>query len=259
MATTIAPVASEATGDRAPADSFERARREAGRDRHAPEQAGPDVGHPLGHRLLVQVDPIAMPRGECLGVARRLGEPDQQEREGRDDDGREVLRHELERWDLRDGQAAWHGADERHAARAEVEDDGADEAADDEHEGAGDLRKPEPEPEDHGEGDEPDQQRRRAETAQAADPRCELLPGVHAVGGGPRELGQLPDDDVDGGAGEEAGHDRPGQEAGEPAELEDGDQQEQRAGDDRDRGHQLRGLVARQAGHQDRAAGDRRE
>ena len=120
----------------------------------------------------------------------------------------------------------------------------ADQAADDEHERARDLRKRETEPEDDGKGDEPDQQRRRAEIAQAADPRRELLPGVHAVGGGPGELGQLADDDVDRGAGEEPGHDRPRQEAGEPAELEDGDQQEQGAGHDRDRRHQLRRLVA---------------
>ena len=104
-----------------------------------------------------------------------------------------------------------------------------------------------------------DQQRRRAELAQAADPRRELLPRVHAVSRGSRELGQLADDDVDRGAGKEAGHDRPRKEAGEPAELEEGDQQEEGAGRERDRRHELRRLGAAQAGHQDGAAGDSRK
>ena len=143
-------------------------------------------------------------------------------------------------------QAAWHGADQRDAVRAEVEQDRADQAADYEHERAGHLRKPETEPEDDGKRNEPDQERRRAETAEAARPRCELLPGVHAVGGGARELGQLADDDVDRGTGEEAGHDRSRQEAGEPAEFEDGDQQEEDAGRDRDRRHQLGRIDAAQ-------------
>ena len=143
------------------------------------------------------------------------------------------------RWKLRKRQAAWHGPNQRHAARAEVEQDRARETADHEHEGAGDLRQREPEPQDDRECDEPDQQGRGTEIAETAGPRCQLLPGVHAVGGGPRELWQLADHDVDGGAGEEAGHHRPRQEAREPAELEDGDQQEQGPGRDRDRRHQL--------------------
>ena len=71
-----------------------------------------------------------------------------------------------------------------------------------------DLRKREPKPEDDRQGDQADEQGRRAEIAQAPDPRRELLPGIHAVGGGPSQLGQLADDDVDRGAREEAGHHR---------------------------------------------------
>ncbi len=73
-----------------------------------------------------------------------------------------------------------------------------------------------------------------------ADPRSELLPRVHAVGGGSGELGQFADDDVDGGAGKEAGHDRPGEEARKPSELQDRHQQEQGTGRDRDRRDELR-------------------
>ena len=80
-------------GDRRPRPGrlVQRARRQARRDRHPLEDAGPEVGHPLGDRLLVEVDAIAVLRGERLGVAGGLGEPDQQQREGRDDDRREVF------------------------------------------------------------------------------------------------------------------------------------------------------------------------
>ena len=53
---------------------------------------------------------------------------------------------------------------------------------------------------------------------------------------GPGELRQLADDDVDRGAGQEPGHDRAREEPREPAQSEDGDQQEQRPGHERDRG-----------------------
>ena len=150
-------------GDRCPRPGrlVERAGRQAGRHRHALEHAGAEIGHALGHRLLVEVDAIAVPGGERLGIPRRLGEPDQQQREGRDDDGREVLRHELERRHLRYGKAARHCADERDAAGAKVEEDRARKTTDHEHEGARDPRKREAQPEDDGERDQPDEQRRR--------------------------------------------------------------------------------------------------
>ena len=101
-----------------------------------------------------------MLRGERLGIAGGLGEPDQQQGEGRDDDRGQVPRHQLERRQLRDRQAAWHGADQRHAALTEVEQHGREQAADDEHERAGHLRQPEAQPEDDGERDEADEQSR---------------------------------------------------------------------------------------------------
>ena len=125
VATTIAPVASEATGVLAPADSFsELAERlvETGMPWNTP---APRLAIPWATDSWFEVDAIPMLRGERLGIAGRLGEPDQQQREGRDDDRREVLRHELERRHLRERQAAWHRADQRDAARAEVEQDRA--------------------------------------------------------------------------------------------------------------------------------------
>src|SRR3954469_24239943 len=56
VATTSAPVASEATGVRAPDDSFSELADRLGRHGHALEHPGAHVGHPLGHRLLVDVD-----------------------------------------------------------------------------------------------------------------------------------------------------------------------------------------------------------
>ena len=108
VAMTIAPVASDATGVLAPADSFSELAERLVETGIPWNDAGADVGHPLRHRLLVQVDAIAMPRGERLGVARRLREPDEQEREGRGDDLREVLRHDIDRRQLRQRQASRH-------------------------------------------------------------------------------------------------------------------------------------------------------
>ena len=152
VATTIPPVASEATGVLRPGGFVQRARRQARRHGHALEEAGADVRHPLGNRLLVEVDPIPMPRRECLGIARGLGEPDEQEREGRDRDRREILRHDIDRWHLRKRQASRHRAHQRDSLRSQVEDDRADQAADHEDERPRDPRKREPKPEDDGEG-----------------------------------------------------------------------------------------------------------
>ena len=128
-------------GDRRPGPGgfVQRARRQARRHGHALEEAGADVRHSLGNRLLVEVDPIPMPRRECLGIARGLGEPDQQEREGRDRDRREVLRHDIDRWHLRKRQASRHGANQRDSLRSQVEKNGADQPADDEDERPGIL------------------------------------------------------------------------------------------------------------------------
>ena len=104
-----------------PGGLVERAGRQAGRDRHPLEHAGADVRHALRDRLLVDVDAVAVAGGERPGVARRLREPDQQQRERGDADRRDVILTELERRAARRRQAARDVADERDAVSAEVE------------------------------------------------------------------------------------------------------------------------------------------
>ena len=70
----------------------QRTGREAGRHRHPLEHAGADVRHALRHGLLIDVDAIAMAGGERPGIARGLGEPDQQQRDRRDHHRRVVVR-----------------------------------------------------------------------------------------------------------------------------------------------------------------------
>ena len=85
---------------------------------------------------------------------------------------------------------------------------------------------------------------------------AELAPCAVALGRRAGELRQLADDDVDGRSGEEARDHRPGEELGDPSHPEHGEQQEQQPGRQRDRRHQLGRLVAREPGHRDRAARD---
>ena len=81
MATTSAPVGREAIGVLAPEASFsELAERlvETGMPWNRP---APTFAIPCADRLLVHVDAIAMARRERPGIAGRLREPDQQQRE----------------------------------------------------------------------------------------------------------------------------------------------------------------------------------
>ena len=75
---------------------------------------------------------------------------------------REVLREQIEAWDLRSGQSARDRADERHAVRAEIEQVRCEQPADHEHQRSRNFGAPKPQCEDHGEGDE----RRRATVVQ---------------------------------------------------------------------------------------------
>jgi hypothetical protein len=109
---------------------------------------------------------------------------------------------------LRDRQAAGHLTDGGDGAIGQVEDLGDDQPADDEDERAGNLRRGDVEHENDGEGDGADEQRRGVQVAEPAEPTGELLPAVRALGVRAGELGQLADDDVDGGAEEEAGDHR---------------------------------------------------
>ena len=156
-------------------------------------------------------------------------------------------------------EAAGHVADERDAVRAEVEPRRGEQAADDEDERAGSLRGDDAQAEDHGERREPHDDRGPVDVGERAEPRRQLLPRVLAVGVRSRELRKLADHDVDGGAGEEPGDHRPGEELGDPAEPEHGHEQEQPAAHQRYRRDELGRLAAREARGDHGAAGDGRE
>ena len=143
--------------------------------------------------------------------------------------------------------------------RPEVEHIRGEDPAGHQHQRAGNRRCQEPHGEDHAQRDESHDEGRPVRLAQRADPRRELPPRVRAVGRGPGQLGQLTDHDVDRRARQEAGDHRLGQEPRDPAHPEDGEQQEQHPGNERDRRHQLRGLVAADAGQKHRATGHRGE
>ena len=198
----------------------ERAGREARRDGHALEQPGAGVRHPLRHGLLVDVDAVAVARREGARVARRLREPDQQQREGGDADRRVVLGDHVQVGQQRRGQPARHVPDQRDAVRAQVEQVRRQQASRDEHERARDRRRRAPQAEDHRERDAADEHGRPVRVAQRGQPRRELAPRAVAFGRRAGELGQLPDHDVDGRAGEEARDHRLRQEAGDPAHLQ---------------------------------------
>jgi hypothetical protein len=60
-------------------------------------------------------------RGERPRVAGGLGEPDQQQRHGRDDDDREMVADEISSGKLGDGKSARDVADEGDPVRVEIE------------------------------------------------------------------------------------------------------------------------------------------
>src|SRR5436853_1267736 len=133
-------------------------------------------------------------------------------------------------------------SDERDAVAAEVEEPRREQPRDDEYERTRNARREEAKAEDEAERNQSDEQRRPVDAAEPADPRTELAPRVLAGRLRPRQLRQLADHDIDRGAGEEPGHDRARQESRDPAEPQDREQQEESAGDERDRSDQLGGL-----------------
>ena len=97
----------------------QRARGQAGRDRHPLEHAGADVGQRLRDRLLVDVDLVAVLGGERPRVAGGLGEADQHQRHRRERDRAGVVPQQLASpGTCSDGQPARHVADQRHARGA---------------------------------------------------------------------------------------------------------------------------------------------
>jgi hypothetical protein len=146
--------------------------------------------------------------GERPGIAGGLREADQEQARRGDHDRREVVLEHVERRKRRRGKPAGHMSDERHSVRTEVEQVGREQPADDEDERAGDTRREKAEPQDDPERDGSDDEGRPADVPEAAEPRGELCPRALARGRRPGQLGQLSDDDVDGGSGEETGDDR---------------------------------------------------
>ena len=193
-------------GDRRPRARrlVQRAGREARRDRHALEHAGADVRHPLGDGLLVDVDAVAVARGERPGVARGLGEPDQQQRDGRDGDRRE--------WSPTSASIGSSGAGSPRgtsptsatpcAPRSNSAEASRPPATSTSAPGTA-GREP-AQAEDDAERGDADEHRRPVHVAERPQPGRELAPRVVALGRRAGELRQLPDDDVDGGSGEEA-------------------------------------------------------
>ena len=139
VAITSPPVVSEATRVRA-RRLVQRAGRQARGHGHPLEHAGPDVRHPLRDRLLVDIDPIPMPRGEGSARPRGLGIPDQQQCRRRDANRGEVIPHEREIWQRWRRAAAGHVPDERHSVGTEVEHGRCEQPRGHEHQRARDGR-----------------------------------------------------------------------------------------------------------------------
>ena len=207
--------------------------------------AGADVGHALGDRLLVDVDPVAVPGGERARVAGRLREADQQQRDRRGERssprGRRRRRSPAAR--ARAGRAARRPP--APPVGAEVEDHGRQQPTDHQHERARHLRRDDPQPEDTASETTPTSS--VVACTSSSEPShdhssCQALSPAASV---PVSLGSSPIDDVDRAPEEEPGDHGPGQELRDPPHPEDRQQQEQHAGGEGDRGDELRGLGRR--------------
>ena len=225
VARTSAPVVERGHRRARAGRLVERAGRQARRHGHALEHARADVRHALRHRLLVDVDAVAVARGERARVAGGLREADQQQRRRRDArSSRSGPGRASRSGSSGAGKPARHVADERDAVRAEVEQRRGDQAADDQHERARNRRRQESQRQDHAERDRARRAASSSGRRRAPEPGSELAPGVVAFGGRAGQLRQLADHHVDRGAREEAGDHRLRQEARDPAQAEDGEQ-----------------------------------
>ena len=154
----------------------ERARREARRHRDPLEHTGTDVGHALRHRLLVDVDPVAVLRGERAGVAGRLREADQQQPERGGADRGEVVDHEARTRDL--GAAKPRGTSPTRAMPRSSKSNSADATSPPmtSTSAPGTLSGEKRIPTMTSEGHDTDEQRGAVDVAEAADPVAELPP-----------------------------------------------------------------------------------
>ena len=189
-------------------------------------EPGPDVRHALRDRLLVDVDPVPVPGGEHARVARGLREADQHERAPPRRRSSAMCSPTMSRsgssgvgrprgtsptsatpWSPRSRSEPTRAA-RRRPGRAHPGPTARRTAA---------------------RGSRPARRRRRATVAQWMSPSelsqdAELPPRVVPLGRRAGQLGQLADDDVDGGAGEEPGDDRLREEPGDPAQPQRGEQ-----------------------------------
>ena len=100
--------------------------------------------------------------------------------------------------------------------RVEVEQRRGESSPGDEHQRAGDRRRESTKPEDHAERSGADEHGRPVRLVERAQPGRELAPRVVTFGGRAGELGQLPDDHVESGSGQEARDDGLGELAIQP-------------------------------------------
>ncbi len=191
----------------------------------------PTFAIPCADRLLVDVDAVAVPRGEGPRVAGGLGEPDQQQRDGGDGDDPEYGRSTSSAsGQLGRGQSARHVADERDAVCAEVEQRRREQAARDEHERAGHA----PAPADAGRGSRASAAAPTSTVVQCivverAQPRRELAPRAVPSADVPVSFGSSPMTTSTAAPGQEARDHRLREEARDPAHPQQREQQEQHA------------------------------
>ena len=153
-----------------PGRLVERAGRQAGRHRHSLKYAGSDVCHPLRHGLLIDVDAIPMPSRKRARITRGLREADQQQRQRRDHDHRQVLTDDVVVRKHRCRKPTRDVSDDRDAVGSQVEERRCQQSANDEHERARHRGHRETQREDHRQRDDPDQERRPVDVAQPAHP-----------------------------------------------------------------------------------------
>ena len=226
-ASTIRVASTSATGDErgdrrsCPGGLVQRAGREAGRHRHALEDAGADVRHPLRHRFLVDVDPVPVPGRERPRVACGLREADQQQRHRGDHDHRRGCAGRCPSSGSI-GAGRPRGTSPTSATPCAPRSKSADASS-----------PPTTSTSAPGIGGAMNRSARITASAttptssvvqwmspSACSPRPSSRQALSPSDGGAGQLRQLADDDVDRCAGEEPGHDRLGEELRDPAELE---------------------------------------
>ena len=248
---------SEATGVRAPADSFsELAERlvDTGIPWNTP---APTFAIPWATDSWFDVDPVAVPGRKRPGVARGLREADQQQRRRRDPDHRQVVADDVEVGKLgrREARAGRLRRARRRGRQVEEADASSPPTTSTSAPGIAGAAKRSPRITASATTPTSSVAQWMSPSVRSHDP--ELPPGAVAVGGRSGQLRQLADDDVDRGAGEEAGHDRLREELGDPAQLETASSRNSTPVSERDRRHELRRLSPPRPVDEHRTPGDR--